>query len=92
VALSARVAALDMDMVRTMIIGGLGIGMLPAFLCVRELRERRLERVLAKWSAPVVPVSVVYPSTRHLSAKVRTFLDHLQSRMTPPPWELGPAP
>jgi hypothetical protein len=32
----------------------------------------------------------VYPSTRHLSAKVKTFVDHLQARMTPPPWELGP--
>jgi hypothetical protein len=33
---------------------------------------------------------VVYPSARHISAKVKTFVDHLQERMTPPPWELGP--
>jgi DNA-binding transcriptional LysR family regulator len=39
-----------------------------------------------------VPVHAVYPSTRHLSPKVKTFVEHLQARMTPPPWELDPVP
>jgi DNA-binding transcriptional LysR family regulator len=68
---------------------GLGIALLPAFQCVEDLRARRLERVLRDWDAPSVPVQVVYPSTRHLSPKVKTFVEHLQDRMTPPPWEHG---
>ena len=51
-----------------------------------------IERVLRDWTSPPTPVHVVYPSTRHLSPKVKSFVDHLQERMTPPPWELGPAP
>ena len=57
-----------------------------------DLRERRLERVLRDWDAPSTPVHVVYPSARHISPKVKTFVDPLQGRMTPPPWELGPMP
>jgi hypothetical protein len=53
-------------------------------------RDGRLERVLRRWSAPAMPVQVVYPSTRHLSPNVNSFVDHLQERRTPPPWELGP--
>jgi DNA-binding transcriptional LysR family regulator len=74
------------------VLAGLGIGLLPAFLCVEELRARRVERVLRDWSAPPTPVHIVYPSTRHISPKVKSFVDHLQASMTPPPWELGPLP
>jgi DNA-binding transcriptional LysR family regulator len=59
---------------------------------VDDLRTRKLERVLREWDAPATPIHAVYPSTRHLSPKVKSFVDHLQERMTPPPWELGPMP
>ena len=91
-ALSPRLTASDMDLARLVVTAGLGIGALPAFQCVEDLRAHRLMRVLPDWSAPSVPIHAVYPSTRHLSPKVKTFLDHLQTRLTPPPWELGPAP
>jgi DNA-binding transcriptional LysR family regulator len=78
-----------MDILHAVAMAGLGIALLPAFQCVEGLRARRLERVLRDWDAPSVPLQVVYPSTRHLSPKVKTFVDHLQHRMTPPPWERG---
>jgi DNA-binding transcriptional LysR family regulator len=92
VALSPRLMVTDMDVLHAAATAGLGIVLLPAFRCVEELRARRLERVLADWNAPSTPVHVVYPSTRHLSPKVKSFVDHLHERMTPPPWELGPMP
>ena len=92
VAVSARMMVSDMDVLHAVATAGLGIALLPAFRCVEELRARRLERVLRDWSAPSTPVHVVYPSTRHLSPKVKTFVEHLHERMTPPPWELGPVP
>ena len=90
--LPAHLMSSDMDVLRDVASADVGIALLPAFSCIEALRGRRLERVLAEWNAPVTPVSVVYPSTRHLSPKVKSFVDHLQARMTPPPWELGPAP
>jgi DNA-binding transcriptional LysR family regulator len=84
--------ASDMEVLHAVASTGLGIALLPAFLSVEDLRARRLERVLPDWNAPSIPVHAVHPSMRHLSPKVKTFLDHLQARMTPPPWERGPAP
>ncbi len=92
ISVSPRLLVSDMDVLLTAVKSGLGIGILPGFQCVEDLRSRRLERVLRDWNVPATPVHVVYPSTRHVSAKVKTFIDHLQERMTPSPWELGPMP
>jgi DNA-binding transcriptional LysR family regulator len=89
---SARLMVSDQDILHAVASAGQGIALLPAFRCVDDLRARRLERVLPDWEGPSAPVHVVYPSTRHLSPKVKSFVDHLQQRMTPPPWELGPMP
>ena len=90
--LSARVLVNDMEILHTVTIAGLGIALLPAFLCAEDLRAGRLERVLSGWKVPPTPVHVVYPSARHLSPAVRSFIDHLQERLTPPPWELDSTP
>jgi len=86
---SPRMTVTEMDILHAVAKAGLGVALLPAFQCVEDLRDRRLERVLRDWDAPSVPVQVVYPSTRHLSPKVKTFVEHLQRRMNPPPWEGG---
>jgi DNA-binding transcriptional LysR family regulator len=90
--LDTRLLVSDMDILHESVAAGLGIGLLPAFQCLEDLRARRFERVLPDWTAPPTPVHVVYPSTRHLSPKVKSFIDHLTAHMTPPPWELGPKP
>jgi len=92
VAVPARLMVSDFDVLYAVANAGLGIALLPAFRCAEEIRARKLERVLAGWNAPSTPVQVVYPSTRHLSPKVKSFVDHLHERMTPSPWELGPRP
>jgi DNA-binding transcriptional LysR family regulator len=92
VAVAPRLIASDFDIVDSVVAAGHGIGLVPAFRCVTLLRERKLERVLREWDAPSTPMHVVYPSTRHLSPKVKSFVDHVQARMSPPPWELGPVP
>jgi DNA-binding transcriptional LysR family regulator len=91
-AVRARLVVNDSDMLHSAALAGLGVALLPIFSCVEDLRTRRLERVLREWDAPPTPIQAVYPSTRHLSPKVKGFVEHLHEQMTPPPWELGPAP
>jgi len=88
VAVSARLVVSDFDIVYTAAAAGLGIAALPAFRCVGALREGRLERVLPAWEPPAIPVHIVYPTARHVSAKVKSFVELVQQRMTPPPWEI----
>jgi DNA-binding transcriptional LysR family regulator len=84
--LAPRLVVRDVELLHATVRAGLGIGLLPAYRCVAELRGRRFERVLAAWEAPPTPIHAVYPSARHVSPKVKSFVDHLVARMTPPPW------
>ena len=88
----ARFIVNDFDFLEQAVRSGLGVAMLPVFRCIEPLRTKKLERVLPKWSSPQTPVHAVYPSTRHLSPKVKAFVDHLREQMSPPPWEIGPVP
>ena len=48
---------------------------LRLFQAAPYLASGELVKVLADWSRPAVPMHVVYPPNRHLSAKVRAFVD-----------------
>jgi DNA-binding transcriptional LysR family regulator len=39
--------------------------------------EGRFQTVLLDYEPPPAPIHIVHPEGRHLSAKVRLFLDHL---------------
>jgi LysR family transcriptional regulator for bpeEF and oprC len=39
------------------------------------LESGQLTQVLTDWTAEQSPISVMYPQSRHLSAKVRVFVD-----------------
>jgi DNA-binding transcriptional LysR family regulator len=90
VELTPRLVTTENDLLHSAAIGGIGLALMPAYQCIEDLRTHRLERVLREWEAPPTPVHVVYPSTRHVSPAVKSFVDHLQARMMPPPWQMGP--
>jgi len=92
ITLSPRMLVNDMDALRASAIAGIGIAILPWFQCVEDLRSRKLERALRNWDVPATPIHAVYPTARHITPKVKAFVQHLQQRMTPPPWEVGPVP
>lgn len=54
---------------------GIGIAQVPEPLVSGWLRERKARAVLVEHIAPAPSVHVVYPSHRHLGAKVRAFAD-----------------
>lgn len=56
---------------------GLGIAQLPAFILKEAMERNTLELVLADWLAEPSPLQVVYPQSRHLSGRVRVFVDWL---------------
>ena len=54
---------------------GLGIAQITSFQAQRHLQSGALVQLLPEWTQPLLPVYVVYPPNRHLSAKVRAFVD-----------------
>jgi len=46
-----------------------------AFGAAAHLRSGELVEVLPEWTRPAIPLHIVYPPNRHLSAKVRAFVE-----------------
>lgn len=63
-------------MYQTAVAGG-GITLLPTFIIHEALQSGALEIVLDKYEEPDFDIFAVYQQTRHLSVKIRTFIDHL---------------
>src|SRR5271168_724699 len=54
---------------------GLGVAQIPAFVLKEALERGTLELVLGDWFPEPAPLHVVYPQNRHLSSKIRVFVD-----------------
>lgn len=70
---------------REVALRGLGIGLLPAFLVDADLRSGRLLAVLTDYVSEDADVFLIYPHLRHLSPKVRVFVDFLADRFRDDP-------
>lgn len=54
---------------------GGGLTRVLAYQAAASLKAGRLKIVLAPFAPPALPIHIVYPTSRLLSAKVRTFID-----------------
>jgi LysR family transcriptional regulator for bpeEF and oprC len=59
------------------VLSGLGVGTSPAFMVRDALARGDLIHVFPDWTIDPFPLYIVYPPTRHLSNKVRVFVDWL---------------
>ncbi|MGY3529463.1 LysR family transcriptional regulator [Bradyrhizobium sp. USDA 4452] len=76
------------DTARAAALAGLGIVRQPTFLIGQDLRRKRLVPLLTGYHMAETDVLAVYPSRRHLSAKVRVMIDFLAEAFRgTPPWE-----
>jgi DNA-binding transcriptional LysR family regulator len=69
-------------------VNGVGIINLPTYLVASEIRQGRLQPLLQSFAAQALPIRAIYPTRRHLTPKVRLFIDELIEAWHPvPPWE-----
>ncbi|WP_165421191.1 LysR family transcriptional regulator [Bradyrhizobium sp. Leo170] len=59
---------------------GRGVALLPEFIAGEALKRKQLQAILKGFSAPPLTLYAIYPPTRHLSVKVRLFIDFLVER------------
>ena len=69
------------EVLRNAAVADQGIALLPSFIAGEPLQDGLLRTVLAAYSPPETVVCALYPRHRHLSAKVRLFVDFLQRRL-----------
>lgn len=63
------------NLIANALINGMGIAMLPTFIVGDSIRKDEAVTILDDWCNKTEDISLVYPSSKHLSAKVRAFVD-----------------
>lgn len=84
---SGNLSANNGDVIRAALLAGQGVGWQPTFIVGDDIRAGRLLWVLGEHGDDV-GIYAVYPHGRHLSAKIRAFVDFLAERLcAAPSWE-----
>lgn len=77
------------DTLREAALAGVGIATLPSFIVGRDLQAGSLVPLLSDHLTQDLAIHAVYPHNRHLSPKVRAFVDFLVEQIgTRPYWDL----
>jgi DNA-binding transcriptional LysR family regulator len=77
VAVSGNLQANSDNALRLAAVHGQGLALAPSFLLVDEIKSGRLVPVLTEFLQAEHAINAIYPHRRHLSAKVRSFIDLL---------------
>jgi DNA-binding transcriptional LysR family regulator len=77
------------EILRDAAVKGRGIALLPTFIAGADLQQGTLRTILAEYKAPELSLYAIYAPSRHLSLKVRLFIDFLVERFGQRPyWDL----
>jgi DNA-binding transcriptional LysR family regulator len=60
----------DFLFLRQAVLGGAGIGLLPALHCTQAVAQGRLVRLLPPYTGPSAPLHLVWPASRHVPKRV----------------------
>lgn len=78
------------EVLRDAAIQGLGIALLPTFIVGNNLQQGTLQTILSDYHPPELSIYVIYPVNRHLSTKIRLFVNFLKERFdTKLDWNLS---
>ena len=84
VPLTPKLAVDDPAVLHAATAAGLGIGLLPEFLCRQGLATGRLRAVLTDWAVPpAAALYALYPAALESDARVQQFVDFLAANIVP---------
>ena len=84
VLLSPKLAVNDPAVLHAATAAGLGIGLLPEFLCRQGLATGRLNPVLADWTLPpAAALYAIYPAALEADLRVQRFVEFLAANIVP---------
>lgn len=79
VRVSGNFRANNGDAIKQAVLSDLGIAITPDWFVLREIEDGRMKTFLGDFAPPPAEINAVYPSARHVSAKVRAFTEFLRA-------------
>lgn len=76
------------DVLRPMLLAGLGLAVQPEFLIWEDLAAGRLEVVMADWSMPPIALNIVTPPSRRRPVRVDVVIEFLVRHLSGAGWAL----
>lgn len=67
----------SIEVILELLLAGHGVALMPTWLVGEHLRDGRLVQLMEDYVYPDAQIYAVYPPGRHLSPKVRSFVDYL---------------
>jgi len=89
VKMAGKLSVNDGDAYVACAVQGFGLVQAPLYMVQPYLEDGRLVEVLSQWKAVPMPISVVYLHNRHLSPKVRAFVDWVAELFATCPLQKG---
>jgi len=65
------------EAIRQAVLADLGIAVAPEWIALKDLESGTIKAILTNYSPTLMDIHAVYPSGRHLSAKVRAYVEFL---------------
>lgn len=79
VKVSGNFRANNGEAIKQAVLADLGITITPDWFVLKELEDGRVKSFLEEFAPPPADINAVYPSARHVSAKVRAFTEFLKA-------------
>jgi DNA-binding transcriptional LysR family regulator len=88
VAINSRLQMNNRLALREALLKGAGLTLTPTFIVGPDIRAGQLSAVLSEYNTLEISIYAVYPQRKHLSTKVRAFVDFISEQIQDPPyWE-----
>ncbi len=78
---AGRITVNHIGVARELVIGGVGLGILPNIMCQNDVRAKRLVRILTDWESPSLQVCATFPGQRKESRRLKAFLDFMENKL-----------
>ncbi|OBV38434.1 LysR family transcriptional regulator, regulator for bpeEF and oprC [Janthinobacterium psychrotolerans] len=75
IAMPSNIALNDSNAYSAAGLAGLGIVQMTHFMLAPLMEQGKMVELLKEWESDPLPIHVIYPPNRHLSAKVRVFVE-----------------
>ncbi|WP_174864992.1 LysR family transcriptional regulator [Pectobacterium polaris] len=79
--ITAQISVNDTDAYVAAGVAGLGLIRIASYMVRQQLADGHLVRLLPDISAPLEPLFILYPQSRHLSPAIRAFIDWCTARI-----------
>jgi DNA-binding transcriptional LysR family regulator len=81
VEVSSRISSNSSEMELSLCRQGMGIARMPAFMLTGELERGELVELFSDFRPMAIDIYLIYPSRKHMSSKVRAFIDFVADRL-----------